>query len=140
VITAVVRPAQQGALTVTDPTSDFFGNLETHGAPLLANVEASIRIDLDQGKTTQHRLLTIDRGKVSVSQKNAKADAVLHTDKEMFDRLVQGEVNPIASFLRGLWRAEGNPELVVLFQGLFPASQNPRSGRKEVGRRGGRPA
>jgi putative sterol carrier protein len=124
---------------MTDPTSDFFGNLETNGAPQLRNVEASIRIDLNQGNATEHRLLTIDRGKINVSRRNAKADAVLHADKEMFDRLVQGEAHPIASFLRGLWRAEGNPELIVLFQGLFPAPHNARSGRK-VGRRGGQPA
>jgi putative sterol carrier protein len=124
---------------MTDPTSEFFGNLETRGAPQLGNVEASIRIDLDQGKATEHRLLTIDRGNITVSRKNAKADAVLHTDKETFDRLVQGEENPIASFLRGLWQADGNPELIVLFQGLFPASHNSRSGRK-VGRRGGQTA
>ena len=124
---------------MTDPTSDFFGNLETHGAPQLGNVEASIRIDLDQGKATEHRLVTIDRGKISVSRKNAKADAVLHADKKMFDRLVQGEVNPISSFLRGLWRADGNAELIVLFQGLFPAPQNSGS-RRHGGRQGGQPA
>src|SRR5678816_1691167 len=99
-------------MAMTDPTSDFLESLERHGAPQLANVTASLRIDIDQGKAAQHRLLTIDRGKITVSRRNVTADAVVRTDKEMFDRLVRGEANPIASFLRGLWAAEGNAELI----------------------------
>jgi len=124
---------------MTDPTSDFFDRLERDGAPQLGTVTASIRIDLDRGKATDRRLVTIDKGKISVLRKNVRADAVLHTDKEMFDRLVLGETNPISSFLLGLWSAEGNAELIVLFQGLFPASPNSRSAR-ELSRQGGRSA
>jgi putative sterol carrier protein len=130
---------QQGATAMTDPTSEFLESLERHGAPQLEKVTASIRIDLDRGKVTEHHLVTIDGGKITVSQKNVRADAVLRTDKEMFDRLVLGEANPIASFLRGLWHAEGNAVLVVLFQGLFPGGHNSRS-RRELSRQGGRPA
>jgi putative sterol carrier protein len=126
-------------MAMTDPTSEFFERLERHGAPQLGNVTASIRIDLDRGRATDRRLLTIDKGKISVSRQNVRADAVLHTDKEMFDRLVRGEANPISSFLRGLWSAEGNAELIVLFQGLFPAAHNSRFPR-ELSRQGGQPA
>jgi hypothetical protein len=67
------------------------------------------------------------KGNISVSRKNLEADAALHTDKEIFDRLARGEASPLASMLRGLVQAEGDAELIVLFQGLFPAPRNPLS-------------
>lgn len=112
---------------MADPTSDFFERLGQPGARRLGNVTASIRIDLDRGKGIDHWLLAIDKGNISVSRKNVKADATLHTDKEIFDRLARGEASPLASMLRGLVRAEGDTELIVLFQGLFPAPHNPLS-------------
>ena len=108
-----------------DPTSDFFDGLGQPGARRLGNVTASIRVDLDRGKATEHWLVAIDKGNISVSRKNVKADAALHTDKEVFDRLALGEASPLASMLRGLVQAEGDTELIVLFQGLFPAPRNP---------------
>jgi len=114
-------------MAMADPTSDFFERLGQPGARRLGNVTASIRIDLDRGKATEHWLLAIDKGNISVSRKNTKADAALHTDKEIFDRLARGEASPLASMLRGLVQAEGDTELIVLFQGLFPAPHNPLS-------------
>ena len=112
---------------MADPTSDFFERLGQPGGRPLGNVTASIRIDLDRGGAREHWLLAIDMGNISVSRKNVRADAALHTDKEIFDRLVRGEASPLASMLRGLVRVEGDTELIVLFQGLFPAPHNPRS-------------
>jgi len=114
---------------MADPTSDFFDRLGQPGARRLGNVTASIRIDLDRGKATEHWLLAIDKGNISVSRKNVKADAALHTDKEMFDRLTRGDASPLASMLRGLVRAEGDTELIVPVQGLFPAPHIPLSRR-----------
>ena len=108
-----------------DPTSDFFDGLGQPEARRLGNVTASIRVDLDRGTATDHWLVAIDKGNISVSRKNVKAEATLHTDKEVFDRLALGEASPLASMLRGLVRAEGDTELIVLFQGLFPAPHNP---------------
>ena len=109
---------------MADPTSGFFERLGQPGARRLGNVTASIRIDLERGKATEHWLVAIDKGNVSVSRKNVKADAALRTDKEIFDRLARGEASPLASMLRGLVQAEGDAELIVLFQGLFPAPHN----------------
>jgi putative sterol carrier protein len=114
-------------MAMADPTSDFFERVVHPGGRRLGNVTASIRIDLDRGKATEHWLLVIDKGNISVSRKDVKADAALHTDKEIFDRLARGEASPLASMLRGLVQTEGDTELIVLFQGLFPAPRNPLS-------------
>jgi putative sterol carrier protein len=125
---------------MTDATSDFFDALTQRGPrPPLANITATIRIDLEKrldkrdegkrddgkrddgkGKATEHWLVTVDDGNISVSKRNVRADAVLHTDKDLFDRLVLGEANAMASVLRGLVRTEGDSELLVLFQRLLP--------------------
>jgi putative sterol carrier protein len=112
---------------MADPTADFFDRLARHGAPQFGTTTATIRIDLDRGNAIDHRLITVDRGQIRISSSDVNADAVLHTDPELFDRLVQGDVNPVVSLLRGLWQAEGDTELIVLFQGLFPAPTNSRS-------------
>ena len=114
---------------MADPTSDFFEQLGKPGTRRLGNVTASIRVDLDRGKATEHWLLAIDKGNISVSRKNLEADAALRTEKEIFDQLARGEASPLASMLRGLVQAEGDAELIVLFQGLFPAPRNPLSRR-----------
>jgi putative sterol carrier protein len=119
-------------MAMADPTSDFFDGLAQLGAGRLGNVTASLRVDLDRGKATDHWLLAIDKGNISVSRKNVKADAALHTDQETFDRLALGEASPLASMLRGLVQTEGDTELIVLFQGLFPAPQNPLSRKASV--------
>jgi putative sterol carrier protein len=123
-------------MAMADPTSDFFGKLGQPGSRRLGKVTGSIRIDLDSDKATEHWLVAIDKGNISVSRKNVKADAALHADKEIFDRLAQGEASPLASMLRGLVRAEGDAELIVLFQGLFPAPHDPLSRQDSAGMEG----
>jgi putative sterol carrier protein len=120
-------------MAMADPTSDFFERLGQPGARRLGNATGSIRIDLDSGNATEHWLVAIDRGNISVSRNNVKADAALHTGKDIFDRLARGEASPLASMLRGLVRAEGDAELIVLFQGLFPAPQSPLSRQDSAG-------
>lgn len=117
---------------MADPTSEFFERLSHQGARSLANVTATFRVDLDQGMATEHWFLTIDKGDISVSSQNVEADAALRTDKEMFDRLVRGEASPLPSLLRGLVHVEGDTELIVLFQGLFPAPSGGRSRQASV--------
>ncbi len=113
---------------MTDATSKFFDSItQPRPQPPMGDVTATIRVDLDRGKASEHWLLTVDKGNISVSSKNVKADAVMHTDKELFERIVRGEANAMASVLRGLITGEGDPELLVLFQRLFPGSPNSRS-------------
>jgi len=115
---------------MTDATSEFFDRISQPAPrPPLGSVTGTIRIDVDRGKATEHYLLTIDKGNISVSNKNVKADAVMHTDKELFDRLARGEANTMASMLRGLIASEGDPKLLLRFQRLFPGPPNARTAR-----------
>jgi putative sterol carrier protein len=59
----------------------------------------------------------MDRGTVAVSRRQGRADCVIRADREVFEKLVTGQLNMLTAALRGLFRMEGdNVELLVLFQ------------------------
>jgi len=113
---------------MTDPTAEFFAGLPSRGEePLLERSSGVLRFDLSQAKKTDHWLVAIKKGRVSVSSgDDGPADCVVRTDKMLFDRIVQGEENAMAAILRGAMTiASGgeprNLELLMLFDRLFPA-------------------
>ena len=63
---------------------------------------------------------------MSVSHANSKADCVARMDQTLFDRIVTGKENATAAMLRGLVGVEGKPQLLVLFQRLFPGPSDSR--------------
>src|SRR5512132_2238700 len=106
---------------MTDPTTLFFEELEARGhEPLLQKVTATFRFDLANGKRTTRWLVAVNKGDMAVSHKNMKADCIVRADKTLFDGIASGEVNPVAAVLRGSMGLEGDRELLVLFQRLFP--------------------
>ncbi|MCW2974877.1 MAG: sterol-binding protein [Actinomycetia bacterium] len=107
---------------VTDSTTEFFQELGRRGREaLLEKANGSIRFDLADGSRTERWFVTLDRGDVSVSHKNAAADCVVCANRALFDGIVRGEVNGMASLLRGEMTSEGDPAFLVLFQRLLPA-------------------
>jgi putative sterol carrier protein len=112
-----------------DQTAEFFAALVARGhEPLLGQTRGSVRFDLTaRGKTTERWLLTIDRGDLSVSRRNARATCVVTMEKALFDRLARGETNAIASMLRGELRTDGDRELLMRLQRIFPGPDDPKA-------------
>jgi putative sterol carrier protein len=106
---------------MSEATTRFFAGLEAddHRA-LLANMNGTLRVELTNGQTTERWLVAAEKGDLHVSHGNAKADCTLRAPTDVFEKLVRGEDNPMAAFLRGAVTVEGDSELVVLFQRLFP--------------------
>jgi putative sterol carrier protein len=105
---------------MTDATTGFFQDIGARGhEPLLEKATGSMRFDLSNGKRSRW-LVRIEKGDVTVSQENAQADCVASADKGVFEGIVKGETNAMAAVLRGLMHIDGDPELLVLFQRLFP--------------------
>jgi putative sterol carrier protein len=122
---------------MTESTAEFFHGLGGRGhEPLLEKAKGRIRFDLVDGTRIDRWLVTLDRGDVSVSRKNVAADCVVRTDKRLFDGMASGEVNGMAAYLRGELTAEGDPELLVLFQRVLPGPTTRRERRPGAG--GGR--
>jgi putative sterol carrier protein len=105
---------------MADATTELFESLRARGTePLLQHAHGTMRFELGNGRT-DHWTVEIDGGKVAVSHANRKADCMVRADKKLFDGLASGEVNAMAAVLRGALTVEGDPELFVLFQRLFP--------------------
>ena len=107
--------------------ADFFDQLARRGhEPLLQRASGTLRFDLEHGAETDHWLVAIDRGDLAVSRKKVRADCVVRTDRDLFESIAGGRVNVVAAYLRGVVAIEGDLELAVLFQRVFPGP--PRSG------------
>jgi putative sterol carrier protein len=120
--------------TATDPTARFFEELAARGEePLLRKASGSTRFEIVDGKRTLHWLVSVDRGKIAVSQKNSSADCVIRTQKVVFDKAASGALNVVAAVLRGDMGVEGDWRLLVRMQRLFPSS--PRSLRSAARRK-----
>jgi putative sterol carrier protein len=121
--------------TRSDAAAEFFGELERRGPePLLGGAAGSVRFDLSHGGDVDHWRVAVTRGEVAVSCANVGADCVVRADKELFDGVARGEVNAMAALLRGELTAEGDLELLMRLQRLFPGPQPTRGGvRRPMG-------
>ena len=122
---------------MSDATAEFFGSLTQRGhVPMLEKAKGTVRFELVDGKRTDRWLLVVDKGDLAVSRRNARGDCTLRTDKALFDRIVDGKVNAAAAVLRGAVTIDGDMELLVQLQKLFPGP--PRRRRRSRNGAGGR--
>ena len=120
---------------MTDSTAEFFQELGRRGhEPLLEKATGIVRFDLVDGRRTERWLVTLDRGDVSVSRKNAAADCIVRGDRSLLEAMATGEANAMAAYLRGELPLEGDPELLVLFQRVLPGPPKRRRRRPSAGR------
>ena len=119
---------------MTDPTAEFFAKLARRGhEPVLGERTVSVLFDLTHYQTTDHWLVKIEKGNVSVSQSSDAADCVVQTDKALFDGIAIGDVNAFAAVLRSAMAVSGDPRLLVPLQRFFPGppeSRGPQRGTK----------
>ena len=116
--------------TTSDSIAEYFAELGRRGhEPLLAKASGSARFDVADGKRTERWLLTIERGDLRVSRKNAVADCVLSADRSSFERAVAGELNLMAAVLRGEVAVGGDLRLLVRLQRLMPRPSPRRRSR-----------
>ena len=102
-------------------TDEFLDELGRRGhEPLLERVRATVRFDITDGERTEHRLARIDHGDITVSTEDTPADCVMRADRPVFDAVVDGRMTAMAALLRGRLSIDGDPELLVLTQRLFP--------------------
>jgi hypothetical protein len=102
----------------------------------LAEIDGTIRFDLDLGDRTDSWLLTVHSGYVSVSHGGGDADCVVELDKELADRMASGQANAMAALLRADMMVTGDVRLLVLLERLLPGPAGARGPGRTVGSRG----
>lgn len=121
-----------------DTTGAFFKRVAKTDQPLLARINGTLRFDLDDKSKIEHWFVSVDRGRVSVSHRNAAADAVVEADRSLFDQIVDGSVNGMAAVLRGAVVLKGDLGLLISFARLFrspmTSAQQPPQNQKEKAR------
>jgi len=125
---------------MTNATTDFFEGLARRGhEPLLEKASGTLRFELTNGKRQERWLVSVDKGDIAISHRNEKADCTLRAPKELFEHVAAGETNAMAAVLRGAMAIEGNWELLVLFQRLFPGTtpEAPSASRRQAVAAGG---
>ena len=119
---------------MADVVEEFFSQVGTRGhEPLLAKGAWTARFDVLDGKRTERWHLSLEKGHVNVSRRNAAADMVVHAPRPLLERIVQGKANAFAAVLRGELMVEGSTELLVLFQRLLPRPSDVKTKGVEAG-------
>ena len=102
-------------------TAAFFDEIGRRGhEPLLERVSATVRFDVGDGASVDHRLLRISRGDIGVTSEDVPADCTVIIGGELLDEIIHGRTGAMPAFLRGALLVEGDPEVLVLVQRLFP--------------------
>ena len=124
-----------GEKTQSDSIAEFFAELGRRGhEPLLEKARGSARFDVADGRRTERWLVTIDKGDLRVSRRNAAADCIVRVDRSSFERAVAGKLNLMAAVLRGEVGIGGDERLIVLLRRLFlkpPRRRRARTARKK---------
>lgn len=98
----------------------FFDGLAHGGGRMLRQVSGSVRFDLVHAEGVDHWLVTIDQGRITVSQGGtADADTVISADQTLFLRMAYGEVKPLPAWLRNEFSADGEFRFVIMLERLF---------------------
>lgn len=106
---------------MTAATAAFFEGLrQQRHVPALERLTGRVRFDLADPDRTDRWLVSVDRGDVAVSRRGGRADCVVSADKDVFEGMATGRVNAMSAVLRGLLGVEGDLNMLVLFQRVFP--------------------
>ena len=96
---------------------EFFDSLESRAdTSKTAGMTNSYLFDIEgAGKWT----VSVDDGKVSVTEGGEDADAVITTSEETFEKIVSGEQNPTSAYMTGKLKVKGDMGAAMKLQKLF---------------------
>jgi hypothetical protein len=121
------------------PTVEFFEGLRRRGhAPALGRYTGSMRFDLSDGGRVHHWRVAVSEGDVTVSRDEGEADCVISGERELFDQVALGRVNPLVAWLSNRVAVQGAFRPLVLLERLLPEPADAHDPRDLVGEHGRR--
>ena len=96
---------------------EFFETLETRVDPSrTAGMNNSYLFDIEGAGTWK---VDVTDGKVSVTEGEGDADAVISTSEETFEKLTSGDQNPTSAYMTGKLKVKGDMGAAMKLQKLF---------------------
>ncbi|MGH9866686.1 MAG: SCP2 sterol-binding domain-containing protein [Candidatus Polarisedimenticolia bacterium] len=124
---------------MTDATAEFFNQIDKRGqVPFLRNVSGTLRFDIEDGDHVNPWYVSVRKGDVEVSHKDADADVLVCVDKATFEGIACGEINAMAAALRGVIRPAGDLGLLLAFARFFPGPPASQAATATAGSAGSR--
>ena len=117
---------------MSDPVAAFLSRLEERGPePLLAKANGTVRFDITHDGGVATWFVHVRHGEIEVSQESdAEVTSRVYGDRRLFEAVCDGSANAMAAMLRTEMTFEGDAELLLLLQRVFPgpaASTHPRA-------------
>jgi putative sterol carrier protein len=107
---------------MTEITTRFFEELDARGhEPLLAKATGVLQFDLTEGDDVETWVLEINRGDVALTRDPVDSACRVRSTRKLFDGIATGHTNAMAAMLRGDIAYDGDTELLMLFQRIFPS-------------------
>jgi ubiquinone biosynthesis protein UbiJ len=99
--------------------------------PLLAHTQGTLLFEIRDRDQTDWALVTVDMGRVGVERiaGSREADATIRADRALVNAIAEGRANAMAAVLRGEMGIEGDAELLMDFQRIFPGPNDPKAAR-----------
>jgi hypothetical protein len=104
---------------------EFFEQVSARRQPLLGRTAGSLRFDVVDGDAVTPWHVAIDRGEVAVSHDQTAADVVVTIHRPLFEDVTCGRADMVSAALRGEIAIDGSPQLLNIFQRLFPTPTSP---------------
>jgi hypothetical protein len=117
----MMRQCAQPATSPPDPAAMLFERISrVDRVNALAEVDGTVRFDLNLGDRIDSWLITVRHGQIDVSHGGGDADCVVEMDKELADRMATGQANAMSALLRADMMVTGEVKLLVLLERLLP--------------------
>jgi len=96
---------------------EFFETLESRvDESKTAGMNNSYLFDIDGAGKWK---VEVQDGKVTVTEGDADADAIISTSEETFTKMIDGEQNPTSAYLTGKLKVKGDMGAAMKLQKLF---------------------
>jgi putative sterol carrier protein len=96
---------------------EFFESLETRAdSSKTAGMTNSYLFNIEGAGTWK---VSVDDGKITVTEGGEEADAVISTSEETFEKIVSGDQNPTSAYMTGKLKVKGDMGAAMKLQKLF---------------------
>ena len=102
---------------MAESVQEFFQTLESRAdSSKTAGMSNSYLFDIDGAGKWK---VDVDDGKVTVTEGEGDADAVITTSEETFQKIIAGEQNPTSAYMTGKLKVKGDMGAAMKLQKLF---------------------